>query len=377
IEDRRAEVTINSESVAVEPGDASGDVMRLVLAAVPEDNKLDLDLDLKAPAGGVIVAMAGLDGPLEAKLEGQGTWTDWNGRLKASWLAQPLADLALTARSGTFRAVGNTQLAGLAPDSLASALKGSSALEAELELADASTRIDARLMGNAIRFEASGNVALAENRFDGLRAQASLDGRAQVTPEVSGSDLEASIVLDGEISRPSIAYDLRAGRLAYADYGLEGFSAAGETRLDLADMRLALNAVAERVVGLDLATGGQLRNVQLTGDVLIEWPRILSDNLRLRSQRLDAGVTLAGDTQAGRYGGAIEGQLGDYRLESVGLFDAASGAKFDIATSSGVALEGTVQARSTRISNEGLQSLLGGETAISSDVQYQRNGVTR
>ncbi|MEO0872630.1 MAG: hypothetical protein AAFY19_11855, partial [Pseudomonadota bacterium] len=108
-----------------------------------------------------------------------------------------------------------------------------------------------------------------------------------------------------------------------------------------------------------------------------EWPRILSDNLRLRSPRLDAGITLVANGQAGRYGGAIEGRLGDYRLESVGLFDAASGAKFDIETRTGVALKGTVQARSTRISNEGLQSLLGGETAISSDVQYQRNGVTR
>ncbi|MEM6858336.1 MAG: translocation/assembly module TamB domain-containing protein [Pseudomonadota bacterium] len=377
IEDRRAEITINAESVAVEPGAASGDVVRLVLAAVPEENRLDLDLDLQAPANGVIAAMAGFEGPFEAKLKGQGTWADWNGHLTANWLEQPLADLALTAGNGIFRASGETQLAGLAPDSLGNVLEGSSELEAELELGDASTRIDARLVGKAIRFEAAGNVAFSENRFDGLKAQVSIGGRAKLTSQVSGTDLEGTIVLDGELSRPNIAYDFRARRLAYADYGLEGFSTSGETPLDLAEMRLALNALADRVVGLDLATGGQLQNVRLTGDILIEWPRILSDNLRLQSPRLDAGITLVADAQAGRYGGLIEGRLGNYELQSVGLFDAASSAKFDIETRTGVALEGTIQARSTKIANDGLQSLLGGETAISSDVEYQRDGITR
>lgn len=377
IDDRRAEVSLKAQSVPSKPGAASGDALRMVLAAVPEEDRLDLELDLLAPADGVLAAIAGLQGPLEAKLEGQGTWTDWNGRLTANWQAQPIANLAATAKDGVFRASGETQLAGFAPDALAGLLAGSSELEAEMELADASTRISARLVSQAINLETAGALALSENRFDGLQAQISVRGPRQFTSEISGADLEASVFLDGEFSQPSVVYDLRARRLAYADIGLEGFSTSGETRFDLENMHIPINARAQRLTGLDQATGGRLADIRLTGDVLIKWPRILSDNLRLRSQRLDAGITLVADTKAGRYGGAIDGKLGGYRLESVGLFDVASGAQVDFDTRAGLALEGAVQARSTQISNDAVQSLFGGETSISSDIRYQRDGVTR
>jgi translocation and assembly module TamB len=96
IADRRAQVRANA---AVQGG---GDRLALVLDAVPDDNRLNIDLRLNAPVGGVVAGMAGLDAPLVARIGGRGSWQAWNGRAQATLGGQPLADLALTARNGTF-----------------------------------------------------------------------------------------------------------------------------------------------------------------------------------------------------------------------------------------------------------------------------------
>lgn len=377
IEDRRADVTLNAGTIATTQDTADGDLLRVALVAVPQDNRLDLDLDLFAPADGVIAAIAGLPGPFEAKLEGQGTWADWKGRLTADWQTQPIARLDVTARDGVFRAAGETQLSSVVPDALQSRIEGPSELKVEVALGERLTQVSARLSGAALTVETTGALALKDDSFEDLRTQITLPGLTRFTSEISSAGLKADIALDGEFSRPKIIYDLRASRLEYAGLGLSGFSTSGETRFDLENMRVPVSARASQVTGLDQATGGPLTEITLTGDLLIQWPRLVSDNLRLQSRRLDADLTLIADAEAGRYGGAIDGQLGDYRLESVGLFDVASGAKVEVDTRAGVDLSGTVKARSTRISNEGLQSLFGGETAISSDVAYRRDGVTR
>ncbi|MEM7701961.1 MAG: translocation/assembly module TamB domain-containing protein [Pseudomonadota bacterium] len=377
IKDRRADISVTASSVASGPEAAAGDVVELVLAAVPEEDRLDVDLYVSAPADGVIAALAGLPGSLDAKLKGEGTWASWDGGLTAHWRDEPLAQLDLIARSGVFGARGETQLSGLAPDAVKGLLSGVTTVDVEADTNTTVTRIKARLDGEAFRLAANGAVSVEDNRFDDLRAQIEVNNASDLYQGLSGSNTRADLLLDGELSRPSVEYDLTAARLEFADIGLVGFSASGRTRADLEQMQLPIDARVARITGLDQAAGGRLTDVRLTGDILIAWPRIVSDNLRLRSSRLDAGLTLVADAQAGRYGGAIDGQIGDYRVESVGLFDGETEADLAFSTRQGVALEGRVQARSTLLTNESVATFLGGDLVASSDVAYGRDGVTR
>ncbi|MGQ2930278.1 MAG: translocation/assembly module TamB domain-containing protein, partial [Sphingopyxis sp.] len=106
IADRRAQVTANGETVG---GKAKGDKLALILDAVPETNRLAIDMDINAPQGGVLAAMGGFKEPLTAKLSGKGDWKVWNGTLTGNLGSQPLARLGLAARDGVFAVKGTAR----------------------------------------------------------------------------------------------------------------------------------------------------------------------------------------------------------------------------------------------------------------------------
>ncbi|MEL6237369.1 MAG: translocation/assembly module TamB domain-containing protein [Pseudomonadota bacterium] len=377
IEDQRANVSLYGSSVASGPDASAGDKLIMVLAAVPEDNRLDLELELSAPGDGVIAAMAGWSGPLNARLEGEGTWSQWNGQFTSEWMEQPLAALDLTARAGVFKVNGPAQLSPLLPASIAPLFAGETLIDAEAKLDEETTLIDARLSTNALSTAVQGALDLEQSRFEKLQLQVSIDGTFSPAADAIVSGIAAEITLDGGFAEPSVIYDVTAQRLSFAGVGLEGLSTAGQTRFDLQEMEAPINAQAMRVTGLDQAAGGPLSDVRLTGDLLVSWPRLVSDNLRLRSSRLDTALTFVADADKGRYGGAIDGTLGDYRIESVGLFAVEAGADVDFDVDAGAAVAGAVKARSTQLSNESVAGFLGGDMSASSDFAYGRDGVTR
>ena len=73
IADRRAQLTVDAAALRAR-GVAGGDTLHLVLDAVPDDNKLDVNARLRAPAGGVVATMGGLTQPLDATVTGAGSW---------------------------------------------------------------------------------------------------------------------------------------------------------------------------------------------------------------------------------------------------------------------------------------------------------------
>ncbi|MFC3214575.1 translocation/assembly module TamB domain-containing protein [Novosphingobium panipatense] len=114
IADGRAQVNAKGGTIAIN-GKGGGDRFTAVLDAVPERNRLDLDVDLDAPAGGLIAGLAGFTQAVKLDLSGKGDWAAWNGSLNANLGTGELARLALTARNGTFVIKGATRVARLSP----------------------------------------------------------------------------------------------------------------------------------------------------------------------------------------------------------------------------------------------------------------------
>src|SRR5690606_17816212 len=112
---------------------------------------------------------------------------------------------------------------------------------------------------------------------------------------------------------------------------------------------------AARIRGLDTVAGGTLVQVRLDGDLAYSNGRILSDNLRLRSPRIDAKAIVIADLNRGFYTGAIDGRINDYRIESVGIFDIDTDADLETAPNGGFAIAGRVRARSTQLFNSGVR----------------------
>ncbi|MGB3737953.1 MAG: translocation/assembly module TamB domain-containing protein [Pontixanthobacter sp.] len=376
IADARAKVKLDARTIAG-PDRAGGDRIALLLDAVPEKNKLDIDLELQAPGDGVIAALAGLTEPLNVELKGKGDWASWAGTLDARLAGEPLADLALTARDGTFGLTGDARLARFAPPSTAALLGETTSIDLTTALDERRAQVDARLSSDAFNLSANGGVDLSDNSFDDMKAAFVLLKPSTLAPNLRGRGLRALLTLNGAFATPEVGYAIRAEQVVMNDIGVQNLRAQGQTTVDTSSMIVPVSLTASRITGLDTVAGGTLTDIRLNGDIAIDGPRILSDNMRLQSDRIDANLILVADTSTGLYTGAVDGRIDNYRLESVGIFNFETDIDLKTQADGGFALQGNVRARSTRLLNDSMREYLGGNLTASSNIFYGSDGLAR
>ncbi|GGB98542.1 translocation/assembly module TamB [Novosphingobium endophyticum] len=375
IADGRAQVQAKGGTIAVQGGEG-GDRFDIALDAVPAENRLGIDVDLFAPAGGVIASLGGLEQPLKLGVSGKGDWAAWNGRLIADLGEGALARLSLSARDGTFAIKGPTRIARLFSGPTANLLGPITNFDVTAVLDKRRADVSGMISSDAFNLTPNGIVDLSNNSFDDLRLAFVLLKPSVLAENLSGAGVRANLTLDGAFGTPDVGYRITANRLVMNDIGLQNFTAVGAATVNADRIMIPVNARASRITGLDTVAGGTLANVRLAGDVAIDGPRLLSDNMRLTSDRIDAGLILVADLSKGLYTGAIDGRIDNYRLASVGIFNIR--ADMDLKSRErGFALEGTVRARSTRLLNDSLESYLGGNLAASAFVNYGSDGVVR
>lgn len=375
IADGRAQVKLEAALIGGE-GRAGGDRVALNLDAVPEDNALALDLFLSAPGNGVLAQMAGLTQSLAVRISGDGDWMKWNGRLQADLGGAPIARLGLAARDGTFTLAGETRVAKLVEGPAAALLGPVTRIALQSRWEERLGDIRGRLSSDAFTLAAQGGIDLGESRFDSLMLDFALLRPAVLAPDLAGRDIRALVTLDGSMQRPDVDYRLSAGRLAFGDTGVLGLDARGSARFRDTYVQVPVSARARAITGLDTVAGGTLTNVRLDGDLAVDWPRIMSENLRLRSDRIDAEAIIVADVSTGLYSGALDGRIDNYRVESVGIFNIQTDADLR-STSAGLSLVGSVRARSTALFNDSVRDFLGGNFTASSNVVYGPDGVIR
>ncbi len=376
IADRRAQVTLQAAAIGGE-GRAGGDRLSLTLDALPEANRLAVNLFLSAPRDGVVARLAGLDRPLALRVSGSGDWRRWDGRLLADLDNAPFARLALSARDGTFGVRGPTRIARLFSGSTAALLGPITNVALQSTWANRRARLRGTVGSDAFTMTADGVADLGRSRFEEMRLELALLKPGLLAPNLTARDLRAVATLDGAFARPSVDYRISAARVAFNDIGLEGLNARGVAQFDGDHLTVPIAARARAITGLDVAAGGSLTNVRLDGDLAVDWPRIVSDNLRLRSDRINAKAIILADVAKGLYTGAIEGRVNDYRINSVGIFTLDTQADVKTLANGGYSLVGRVRAQSTRLFNDGVRSFLGGNLVASSDVAYGRDGTIR
>ena len=129
------------------------------------------------------------------------------------------------------------------------------------------------------------------------------------------------MVLNGPFATPGVAYELRAASLTFDATTIQGLRAVGSARVRSGEMIVPVSATATRILGFDAAAGGTVERVTLNGEIGIAGTRLVSDNLLLRSNRINGRLALAFDLSAGRYLAAFQGLVSNYLVDGVGLFD--------------------------------------------------------
>ncbi|WP_343345520.1 translocation/assembly module TamB domain-containing protein [Sphingomicrobium sp. XHP0239] len=376
IADRRAVADLDIETIGGN-GAAGGDRLALMIDAVPEDNRLAIDLDLDAPSDGVFAALAGLTDPVRVQLRGEGDWERWDGRFAANLAGSEFARLGITARDGTFGLEGTARPARLFEGQTAAFLGEVTSIDLTAALDERRADLTGTIGSDAVRIDLDGLVDLGESAFDDLAVDAVLLKPTVLAENLRGRGILARLRLDGAFATPRVNYEIEAAELGINDISLQQFAAVGDATVDSDQILIPVSARIARISGLDTVAGGRLADVRLDGDIAIDGPRILSDNLRLRSDRIDSRLILLADMSTGLYTAAIDGRIDDYRVESVGIFDIDTDVDLESASGGGFALAGRVRARSSQLFNESARDFLGGNAVAATDVRYGPDGIVR
>ena len=376
IADRRARVKADAATLAI-AGLKGGDRLRLDLDAVPDDDVLNLQAQLRAPADGAVAALAGLDRPLAARIDGRGSWSLWNGRLIADLDGVPIAGVRIRAKDGTVRVKGGARPDLLLSGQPAALFRPVTQLDITAALDRRRVDLNASIGSPSFDLLANGLVDLGESRFSDLKLAFRLDKPSVILPNLSGRDVRATLALDGRFSTPVVDYRIQASALGFNDTVVQGLTAAGRARVDSDRILIPVSARARAITGLNATAGELLTNVAIDGDLAVKGPRILSDNLRIRSDRLSGTAVVVADTSTGLYTGAIKGRLDGYRIASVGIFNLNTDVDLKTTPNGGYALVGRVQAKSTRLFNDSVREQLGGNALASARVFYGSDGIAR
>ncbi|GGB32412.1 translocation/assembly module TamB [Sphingomonas metalli] len=374
VADRRAQIVANAAALRG-PGVAGGDRLALRLDAVPDRNRLDIDVKLAAPTGGVVSTMAGLKAPLQVSVDGRGSWAAWQGRAVATLGGGELANLTLGARDGHIEVRGTARpglyLEGPVERLTAPALQV--AIDTTLAERSADSRI--KLRSDALVVDAGGVLDLANSRFGNFAIDARLLTPGAIAPNLNGRDVTARVVLNGAFATPTVDYKIAAARLGFGTTGVEALYAEGLAQVNADRILVPVKARARRVTGLNAAVGGLANNVAIQGDFAISMPNILSDNLRIRSDNIDATAIVVANVQTGRYTGALKGRVNNYRVESIGIVDLTTDARLVPGPNGGFGISGRVVARTEQLFNSGIRNFLGGNAVVRADISYSPEGI--
>lgn len=375
IADRRAQVAANAVTIAA-PGVAGGDRMVVRLDAVPDDNRFDVDLRVAAPQDGMVAGLAGLKAPLVLNVAGQGDWKNWQGRVAGTLGGQSLADLNVTGRDGTFSVRGSTR-PGLYLEGPVERLT-SPRLDVAIDATMAERRVDTkiRLRSSALAVSAAGLLDLGQSRFGNFRTEAMLLTPGAIAPNLNGRSVRAAVVLDGGFGTPRVNYKVQAAAIGFGETVVEQLYAEGLATVDADRILIPINARARRISGLNAAVGGLVTNVAINGDLAISGDQVLSDNLRIRSDRIDATAIVAANLTTGRYTGAIKGRINDYEVASVGILNLSTDADLYTDPNGGFGIRGRVVAQTTRLFNDGVRNFMGGNVVTTRvDVAVNPEGI--
>ena len=384
IADRRAQVSADVAALTG-VGIAGGDRLRFKLDAVPDRDLLDIDTHLTAPANGVVAAMSGLKAPVDFTVVGKGSWKAWSGKAAGTLGGASFADLALTANNGHFTVRGTADPGlypgGAAKDSATPANPLARLTAPRLDIAaDAvldrrKVTLTATARSDALAVDAKGLLDLAQSAFGQFAVDARLLTPGAIAPNLRGRDVAARVVLDGKFATPTVNYVVTAGILGFGETQVEQLYASGLATVNADHILIPISARAARVTGLNAAAGGLLDNVTINGDLAIAGAKLLSDNLKIRSRKIDAAALVVADLSTGLYRGALNGRVNDYRVDGVGIVSLRTDAKLVTVPSGGFGITGHVAAKTSQIFNEGARTFLGGNAVATADVGYDPSGI--
>mgnify|MGYP003634539908 CR=1 FL=1 len=337
----------------------SGDKIKLMLNAEPEREKLDLNAEITAPAGGAIAAYLGIKQDYNMTVSGKGDWAKWDGELFVNSAEQQLVEMTLDARKGLFGLDGSISSA-LMPPGLGQKLTAPKlAVNGSVSLEDRLVTIDFAARSNAAILTAKGGVDLARNALDALRVELDMRNPGALITNMKAQDLELKAQLNGKFSELRYQYLLTAPQLAFGKTLLSNVKASGEGQRDANGFDIPL----ELAVGSLIGNGDLLKQLLSGFDgkafLRLEEGRLFGKNAIITTDTVKATADIEAQLATGEYKIGIDAQAAGFAVQDVGLADITATVGLGPGAR-GLTLAGDVTARLRRFDIAFLRELGGG-----------------
>ncbi|PZN96118.1 MAG: hypothetical protein DCF31_04895 [Alphaproteobacteria bacterium] len=362
----RARVKLAALTLA-QPGVAgSGDTVRLSLDSEPDRNVFDVDALVTAPRGGAIAGMLGLAQPLDIAVSGDGSWQVWQGKLAARLGGTPLADIALTARSGLFTARG-TALPARLLTGVASRLAGPVLnIDGSVRVEGSKAQLALRAATAALTAEARGGVDFDDESIENMAVTARLIDPRALNPAVSARDMRLSANLAGTLTDPLIDYRLTAASAGWRQAVATDIRATGIVRGGQRPLVIPVSLSAARLTGLGDVAAPLLTNIRIDGPLTLAGGRLVSKALAFRSDRLN-GTATADVVDGNRFLLTVKGGLPRYLVPGLGLADILADLRV-VPAPGGARVTGRTDIKVTRLDNGFFAALTDGLPRIAADI---------
>ncbi|WP_343346394.1 translocation/assembly module TamB domain-containing protein [Sphingomicrobium sp. XHP0239] len=355
---------------------AGGDRIALSLDAAPDDDRFDLDLALASPDDGVLTELAGLDEAIRLDVEGEGSWTAWNGTAQGSIGDVEAIDLSILLDAGTYNLEGRVDPSPLVSGTVARLVEGGVVVDAALTFEDNVVAGDAMLTSAALRAVLGGGIDLGTNRFVDLDVGMDVRRPDALLADLGGERLRVVANLDGAFSTFDYDYRFNSPVLNVDALTLYDLEADGSGRWSRSPRRVPLTASASRVVGLGADFEAILRNLSLDTTLVVSDRELVSENLRFRSDKAEGTGVLTIDFSSGAIDFVLSANLTQYLIPGVGIVDVTTDLNI-VPGAGGVQFEGNATARVRRLDNRFFAGLLGGLPVIETRLSRGADGIIR
>lgn len=356
------------------------DRLLLALDSRPDDNRFDIDLTVNAPADGLLAKLSGLKQDANIRLDGDGDWTKWDGKLIATLDGNSAAGFDIELRKGAYRIEGNVSGSAIAEKGALARLASP-----QLSVVADGTFKDLLLSGHlaakseAIVVDLKGGVHLGGHGYDNLIVDVSLPKPQALLRNFDARGLVARLRLNGPFETARFEYLLRADQLRFGSTILCDVHAAGDGRSAGGDKPtfIPLNLSAKRIEGQGDIVASILNNASIIGTLQKQGSMITSAPLRLRSDKVNGTVVAQFNLTSGRYDIALAGDIRGIVIPGLGVVDVNSRVQAVPDARGAFSVRGRVAAVMRRLDNAFLRTVGGGLPRIESDIALGSDGRLR
>lgn len=345
-----------------------GDVFEMLVDAEPDGDRLELDLDWRAPKGGFLAAMVGARQDMVVALKGNGSWTSWQGGLQARHGNASLLDFDIYNESGQYRIVGEARPGSFVEGITKRALGNSVALTASGTLENGVLEGDFVLRARGVNADGAGAIDLANNKFVGVEIAAQLLDPTLFSSDVALIGANVDAVLDGPFRELVVPHQLNVARIDAGGIELTNVSQSGTLTYDGVRVKVPLQAQVGRVVSGNELFDPRLVNGTARGDLVYAGGELLSDNLAVAFPGLNARLGLMSNFETGKtlVNGPVA--INDLAFDNIGLVDANARIRFTIGGGAPWQLAADLDGRVGQVTNDTLANIAGGPISFTGGI---------